>query len=1510
MPCDRPRSPALRRIPAIGCVLSLLIGLVYALTAAAPPARASVNDLGFATWNMQGSGGKWADYIKPFLHENPRITVLALQEMSSPPPSFFSLGDQTIPAAYNTAAGPAAANIVVSQSYFTIGEETFLLFWAITDTNGDPARPGRVNVGLIVRTSALPFNVTPEPMVVQPDPLGNSLPRPLIGVRLGSDVYYSAHAWSGGGNDRNNIVAGVAQRGGTGPNGQWAVAGDFNFNLLDPNQPLGWVPPAGVLRRSGEPTRSSADGQRLSELDYAVTSVPPNPGTRTARRGLQGSDHFPVQFNAPMQAAAEPVAYRLIDQAPAGGARVRTIGLGPDRRGENGTPIIAQEVAHDLGQVLESVGPTGIGGVDYSGLRAWASGKCLDVEVAAAGTAARAVVQNDCQVPAAKSQLWRLDTGYNQLVNADGLAVTLGAPVGTALTAGAPSVQSGAWGLDPVDTWRWKCAVETPAAVTTAALATASDGQTPFPPPQGGVCDPAEGAKVSMGDSYISGEAGRWAGNANSYAEGSAWGTDRAAVDCNADESTCRHDLSLVYGDTSYADKPGQACDRADSAEIHGAELTGRRYNISCSGATTAAVLSQSFKGQRPQIEELHDLAATRYVSLVVLSIGGNDLRFSEILADCAKAYLYPSVNNNGCRASQEAQFAAQLDAVKADVVKTLQAIRSTLHDSGQPDGSYDIVLQSYPNPLPSSGRYRYPQDSVNPFQKYGRYTQGGCPFLDQDTDWAHDSVIPRITALLGDAARQAGVSFLDVQDAFAGHELCATSAQQATSANTLGAPVDAAKAEWVRWVPYLSEQTKDIGWTAQGHQQEAVHPNYYGQQALAACLTKITAGLTGRPVTSRCAGAPGTSPGGLDDSSQLLAKGNRRGPVDGLPDWSKAGYRGGERLPGEAQRSKDAKCRITAQDLAATYGVRADDGTDDTDGIQRAIDHVRTDCTPNASPSRLSSIELPRGTVNVSKQLSVDASYLVIRGQGTGSAGGTRIVFSPDAATRYDTLYKGPSDPAPSRWDQDAMRYECPGKLGSIIGTGGWIWPGRGLFRVQTREVSAKHQRMCGDISKLPENRRDLFEGSVNQHWESGVEVAGTAADTAYAARQGGRTIQLKPDADMSAFRPGGYLWVGAANSLKFYQSQQIDTTAAASYLDNLHMRQQVFLISSVDGGGRTVTVDEPLEFDMPVNSVSDGSPPLPAGTVYASKVTPLKMITNVGFEDFTFTQQLDGMPANDGSTYHVDPACTVMGPNCPVHNYGNLAPEYAMHGIVFKWAADSWVRGVRGEMTGSHPIVTEVAKNLQIENNYFDGAWNKGKGGNGYLRGSRVWDSLYAFNTTRNLRHFTFQWSSSGNVAFANDFDSDLNLHGGWERRNLFDNNVVHVPFEHASKNCTVNCGGEGGVSDKGTWWPIYWSAGNKAVKWSGSSGPQNVFFNNALTKQTTARGPYLPYQPYSTRQRVYQFGSDATDPRLFKHLTSSGTAIPDWADMERLDYTGGNGVNNSYEDDGNSLFLKSFR
>lgn len=84
-------------------------------------------------------------------------------------------------------------------------------------------------------------------------------------------------------------------------------------------------------------------------------------------------------------------------------------------------------------------------------------------------------------------------------------------------------------------------------------------------------------------------------------------------------------------------------------------------------------------------------------------------------------------------------------------------------------------------------------------------------------------------------------------------------------------------------------------------------------------------------------------------------------------------------------------------------------------------------------------------------------------------------------------------------------------------------------------------------------------------------------------------------------------------------------------------------------------------------------------------------------------------------------------------------------------------------------------------------------------------MWDSLYAGNTA----------------------------HGGYERNTLFELNTNRVSFAHRSGNCTAHCGDKGGdAPDDSSWFPICWSTGQKAVKWSGSSGPRNVFFDNTMT------------------------------------------------------------------------------
>ena len=52
---------------------------------------------------------------------------------------------------------------------------------------------------------------------------------------------------------------------------------------------------------------------------------------------------------------------------------------------------------------------------------------------------------------------------------------------------------------------------------------------------------------------------------------------------------------------------------------------------------------------------------------------------------------------------------------------------------------------------------------------------------------------------------------------------------------------------------------------------------------------------------------------------------------------------------------------------------------------------------------------------------------------------------------------------------------------------------------------------------------------------------------------------------------------------------------------------------------------------------------------------------IHHVGIENLYITQPMASLTAAQA-----------------VSNYGNLAPERAIHGIIFRFARDSWVRGV----------------------------------------------------------------------------------------------------------------------------------------------------------------------------------------------------------------------------------------
>lgn len=364
-------------------------------------------------------------------------------------------------------------------------------------------------------------------------------------------------------------------------------------------------------------------------------------------------------------------------------------------------------------------------------------------------------------------------------------------------------------------------------ALTTAQAATHAVGHAAAAPVK-----PA--AVVSLGDSYISGEAGRWRGNALEDS-GDKWGTDLAT---RCDAGGCTTDPQLIYG-TTHTSKT--MCHRSTSAEIVSAAIPDvTAINLACSGATTSDVRNGDPERDQPnQVERLRAKTADHHVELVVLSIGGNDLGFGDIIADCVQGYLM----SYRCGPKWDSAIAGRLDQVREDVGATIKAIKEVLN-AAQGPGTYQFVLQSYPSPMPAAAGFRIPESGP-------RWSEGGCPVWDSDANWARNELVPTISAQLRQVAAQRNVRFLDLRDAFDSREVCATGSSQATAANSAANPLPGTVAEWVRWVV--------TGYTSQGDRQESMHPNHYGQRALGTCLRLMHEKTTG---DFACHNTPGAGPG------------------------------------------------------------------------------------------------------------------------------------------------------------------------------------------------------------------------------------------------------------------------------------------------------------------------------------------------------------------------------------------------------------------------------------------------------------------------------------------------------------------------------------------------------------------------------------------------------------------------------------------------------------------------
>lgn len=268
-------------------------------------------------------------------------------------------------------------------------------------------------------------------------------------------------------------------------------------------------------------------------------------------------------------------------------------------------------------------------------------------------------------------------------------------------------------------------------------------------------------------------------------------------------------------------------------------------FNLACSGAQTENVLrairgGQMFKHQAPQNDVLQIMASDFDVDAIVVSIGGNDFGFSDIIKSCIGWYLNFSVlDPRFCKESQEKLIRERRAAVRANVLLVLSDVRDLMDDLGYAREDYRLILQTYPSPVPDGDHMRFGE-------AFWFRTEQGCPLWNQDLTWARRWLVPEIAANQRSAAQAAGAELVDLQDLLSGHEPCSDDASS-------GGSPPYAEREWARTVAGIQ----------QGQLQESFHPNELGQRALGACMRQV---LAARPADEwRCTAGPRREPDEVD---------------------------------------------------------------------------------------------------------------------------------------------------------------------------------------------------------------------------------------------------------------------------------------------------------------------------------------------------------------------------------------------------------------------------------------------------------------------------------------------------------------------------------------------------------------------------------------------------------------------------------------------------------------------
>ena len=347
---------------------------------------------------------------------------------------------------------------------------------------------------------------------------------------------------------------------------------------------------------------------------------------------------------------------------------------------------------------------------------------------------------------------------------------------------------------------------------------------------------PGEPWLVGVGDSFISGEGGRWASN----------GTSNAQIPWNGGWLLGSSDQA--YGDAPNGTETIPYCHRSATAT----SFVGDGWNVknlACSGAMTTSFVNiydrakpgidfaqQTTKAGTTfvgQAQLLQDFAKDHDVKAVALSIGGNDLGFADIIATCLTDWVVGTTCSNSDFIAARINPAAK-EIITARVYQAIENVNKAMTTAGYKPDQWRLMIQLPPSPVPPAALASYPDVG------FSRQILGGCGMLDADLNFANDTLLPfldsTIVAAADKAAKSSGnapITTVDMKEALVGHRLCEEGTTRPDAGTGIPPNGFSQNTEWVRFISVLAAE----GYAESSEAQEAVHPTSFGQRTLSACM-------------------------------------------------------------------------------------------------------------------------------------------------------------------------------------------------------------------------------------------------------------------------------------------------------------------------------------------------------------------------------------------------------------------------------------------------------------------------------------------------------------------------------------------------------------------------------------------------------------------------------------------------------------------------------------------------